>query len=292
MGIRFTKMHGLGNDYIYVNLAARTINNEPDFARRISDRHFGVGSDGLILIGPPEPNADAHVRMRMYNADGSNSETCGNGLRCLATLVYERGIARHNPLRVQTDAGVTPVELRVNAEDRVESAVVDFGPPRLTPNEIPTTLSGGSGSGGEPAVIDAALDVAGTPHQVTCVSFGNPHVVTFVPQAIAVSLARLGPAMATHAVFPRGVNAHWAQVLDAEHVDMVTWERGSGPTLACGSGAAAVCVAGVLNGLTSRKITAKLPGGELDVEWSEATNHVTVRGPAVAVCDGEWLLDA
>lgn len=273
-------MHGLGNDYVFVSLFDQAIDDAPRLAHAMSDRHRGVGSDGLILVTPPEDPA-AHVRMIMYNADGSRAEMCGNGIRCLAKLAHEHGLARANPLRVETDRGTLTLDLVLDRDDHVTSVCVDMGPPILEPARIPVNLPGAQ-------VVGHALLLASETLKLTCVSLGNPHAVFFVPNVQAVPLARWGPLVEAHSLFPRRTNAQFVQVLDPARVRMITWERGAGATQACGTGAAAVCVAGVLNNLTARTITAELPGGELRLEWRASDDHVLMTGPAVEVFRGEW----
>jgi diaminopimelate epimerase len=302
MPLNFTKMHGLGNDYIYVNLFTERVADPPALARAISDRHRGVGSDGLILIAPPttpDPRGgvvrDADARMIMFNADGSRSQMCGNGIRCVAKYVYERGISRRNPLRIATDAGLLKLELRLDPRGSVAEVRVDMGEPILDAQRIPVHVDGagrsgpGAGSGGIlGAVVDLPIESGGRTFLATCVSMGNPHAVMFCDDLATVRLHEWGPRLEHHPAFPERVNAHWVQVERPDRVCMVTWERGSGVTQACGTGAAAVCVAGVLKGLTTRRITARLPGGELVLEWNADTNHVCMTGPATHVCDGVW----
>jgi diaminopimelate epimerase len=281
--MRFTKMHGIGNDYVYVNCFEERLPADPSaLSVRISDRHFGVGSDGLILIGPSE---QADARMRMFNADGSESEMCGNGLRCVAKYVYDHGIARKPRLAIETGRGVLTVDLEVK-NDKVSRARVNMGEPILEAAKIPTTLPG------DPP-INARLEVDGESYQVTCVSMGNPHAVVYVPDAYFATgkgdlVERYGPQIETHPAFPRRVNVHFVRVHSPSEVTMRTWERGSGITLACGTGACAVCVAGVLTGRSGRKVLAHLPGGDLELEWSEADNHVYKTGPATEVFSGVW----
>lgn len=280
MSFRFTKMHGLGNDYVYVDLFRERLDDAPTIARAISDRHTGIGSDGLILIAPPEA-AEADVRMIMYNADGSRSQMCGNGVRCVAKYAYDHGIARRSPMRVATDRGVLTLELTRDERDRVQTVRVDMGEPILRAADIPAA------AGGE-RVIDLPVPIHNHEFQATCVSMGNPHAVIYCDYLDAVPLREWGPQVENHELFPQRVNAHWVQVISPTYVRMVTWERGTGPTQACGTGACAVCVAGVLTGRTERKITAQLPGGELLLEWCERTNHVFKTGPAVEVFSGNW----
>jgi diaminopimelate epimerase len=274
----FTKMHGAGNDYIYVDCFSQPIPPDPAaLARAVSDRHFGIGADGLILICPAD-GADAE--MRMFNADGSYSEMCGNGIRCVAKFVHDHGIAVRDQLRI-TSAGkpfLLDLELRAGKVERVR---VDMGEPILTSREIPTTLPG------DPPV-DAPFEIAGRTLAVTCVSMGNPHCVTYVDSATDELVLGVGPKIETDPRFPKRTNVEFIEVLNRETVRQRTWERGSGETLACGTGACAVCVAGVLTGRTERRITSKLLGGDLQLEWDEATNHVFMTGPATEVFTGEW----
>ena len=280
MSLTFTKMHGLGNDYVYISLFDQSVDDPPALARAVSDRHRGIGGDGLILLGPPG-EADAHVHMRMFNADGSPAEMCGNGIRCVAKLAYEREWARQNPMRVLTDNGVLTLELNFTENGTVNAVRVDMGEPVLDPRRIPVAL-GGERVVGEPLPLPSGVLV------VTCVSMGNPHAVFFTDDLTSVPLAEWGPQLENHPLFPQRINAHFAQVRDRTRVKMITWERGAGPTQACGTGACAVCVAGVLNDLADRSITAELPGGELTLEWDEKTNHVFMTGPAVEVFTGTW----
>lgn len=307
MPLRFTKMHGLGNDYVYVDVFSQHVSDPAALARAISDRHCGVGSDGLILIAPPSAGGD--VRMEMYNADGSRAQMCGNGVRCVAKYAYEHGLSRRNPLRVETDAGLLTLELNLDGRGRVETVRVDMGAPILDPRRIPMLHDG-------PRAVDVELPAeplaerpnnAATSHEtpamqpsrsaapedlpplrMTCVSMGNPHAVFFVPRLDDVPLAEWGPRVERHPLFPQRVNAHFVQVLTREHVRMATWERGAGATQACGTGASAVCVAGVLTGRTDRRIAADLPGGRLTLEWDAVSDHVFKTGPATEVFSGEW----
>jgi diaminopimelate epimerase len=276
--MKFTKMHGAGNDYVYVDCFRQPIPTDPaGLARAVSDRHFGIGADGLILICPAD-GADAE--MRMYNADGSYSEMCGNGIRCVAKYVYDHGIAARETLSIVTAGKRFSLDVRL-ADGKVDRVRVDMGEPILTAREIPTTLAG------EPPT-DVPFEIAGQKLAVTCVSMGNPHCVTFVEKATDQLVLGLGPQIETDASFPKRTNVEFVEVLNRETVRQRTWERGSGETLACGSGACAVCVAGVLTGRTERRITVKLLGGDLQLEWDEASNHVFMTGPAAEVFSGEW----
>ena len=276
--MRFTKMQGCGNDYIYVDCFRQPMPHDPPgLSRAVSDRHFGVGGDGLILICPSD-KADA--RMRMYNADGSESEMCGNGIRCVAKFVYDRGLVRKSPLTIETGRGVLTLELEVSA-GAVRQVRVDMGEPILHAERIPTTLPG------DPP-LEAPLQVGEQTLRVTCVSMGNPHCIAFVDEIADAHVLGLGPQIERHAAFPRRVNVEFVRVNRPDDVTMRVWERGSGETLACGTGACAVVVAGHLTGRTQRRIVVHLPGGDLQLYWSEEDNRVYMTGPAVEVFSGEW----
>ena len=281
--IPFTKMHGAGNDYIYVDCFAMPLSemlpaeNLPELAQAVSDRHFGVGADGLILICPSDM---ADAEMRMFNADGSSSEMCGNGIRCVAKYVYDHAICQNENLRIASAGTVYEVQLSV-VDGKVDQVRVDMGEPVLKAEEIPTTFAG------EP-VADVTLKLPGRELTVTCVSMGNPHCIAFVEKATDELVLGVGPLVEGDAHFPNRVNAEFVEVLSRSEVRQRTWERGSGETLACGTGASAVCVAGVLTGRTDRKITVHLLGGDLELEWSEADNHVYMTGPATEIFSGEW----
>lgn len=281
--MRFTKMHGAGNDYVYVNCFEEPEPADPkSLAIQIADRHKGVGGDGLILICPSD-KADA--RMRMFNADGSEAEMCGNGIRCVAKYVYDHEICRREKLNIETGAGVLSLELHTEPETGlVDQVRVDMGVPVLTPAEVPTKLEASSGDG--PAV-DVALEIEGEQLAVTCVSMGNPHCITFVDEVTDDHVFWLGPKIETHAAFPNRVNAEFIEVVSPSEVRMRVWERGSGETQACGTGACAVCVAGVLSGRTERRITVRLLGGDLQLEWAD-DDHVYMTGPATEVFSGDW----
>jgi len=278
-GMNFTKMHGAGNDYIYVDCFAEKVPHDiPRLAMAVSDRHTGIGADGLILICPSE-TADA--RMRMFNADGSESEMCGNGVRCVAKYVYDHGISRQNRLKIETGRGVLVLDLETKA-GRVERVRVNMGAPILEGAKIPTTLPG------DPP-IRQKLSAAGREFEVTCVSMGNPHCVTFVDRLSDDWVLQVGKEIERHPAFPRRVNAEFVQVVSPREFQMRVWERGSGETQACGTGACAAAVAGVLTGLTERHVLAHLPGGDLELEWSD-TGEVYLTGPAVEVFSGDWPL--
>jgi diaminopimelate epimerase len=272
-------MHGAGNDYVYVDASVERVDDPPSLARVISDRHFGVGSDGLILLCPSDV---ADVRMRMFNADGSEAEMCGNGIRCVAKYAHEHGLSDANPLRVETAAGVKTIDLHLDVRGRVSSATVDMGPPILAPAEVPVTVT-------TPLAVDVPLDVEGRSLLATCVSMGNPHAVIFVDDVEAVPLERWGAAIECDPLFPRRTNVHFVEVSSPAEAVVRQWERGSGATLACGTGAAAVCVAGVLTGRTARRVTTRLPGGELVLEWPDDSGAgVRMTGPAEEVFTGDW----
>ena len=275
--MRFTKMHGAGNDYIYLDCFAQPAPPNPsELAVLMSDRHTGIGGDGLVLIEPAE-RADA--RMRMFNADGSESEMCGNAIRCVAKYLSDHGIVRKSELTIDTGAG--PLTLQTFSDNgRVSKARVNMGRPILEAGRIPTELPG------DPP-LRVPLEVGGRALQVTCISMGNPHCITFVDELSDELVLGIGPQIERHPAFPRRVNAEFVKVLSPGEVEMRVWERGSGETLACGTGASAVCVAGALNGLTERTITAHLPGGDLTLEWA-ASDDVYMTGPAVEVFSGDW----
>ena len=276
--MRFTKMHGIGNDYVYVDCFAQQVADPAGVARAVSDRHFGIGSDGLILILPSE---SADVRMRMFNADGSEGRMCGNGIRCVAKYAFDHALSKANPMRVETLAGVKTIDLRVNGNGRVASATVDMGEPILRPPDIPVDLPGNR-------VIDQHVTAGDGDYRITCVSMGNPHAVIYVADVAAVELEKIGPRIENLPLFPQRINVHVVQVHADGEVTMRTWERGSGITLACGTGASAVCVAGVLTGRGGRKIVAHLPGGDLELEWRESNNRLYMTGPASEVFSGNW----
>jgi diaminopimelate epimerase len=274
--MRFTKMQGAGNDYVYVDcFRGRPPTNPGDLSRKISDRHFGVGGDGLILILPSE-KADA--RMRMFNADGSEAEMCGNGIRCVAKYVYDHGIAKKDTLKIETGRGVLELEVQT-AGDKVQQVRVDMGEPILESAKIPTTLSG------DPP-RDALLAPFGL--RITCVSMGNPHCVSYVEAITDDHVLGVGRKIEVDRAFPRRVNVEFVKVNRRDDVTVRVWERGSGETLACGTGACAVAVAGVLTGRTERRLNAHLPGGTLQLDWSVKDNHVYMTGPAVEVFSGDW----
>ena len=273
--LRFIKMEGIGNDYVYVDCFAHPVADPAAVARRVSPRRTGVGSDGLILICPSE-RADA--RMEMYNADGSRGEMCGNGIRCVGKYVYDHGLVRKDTLHVATDAGIKALRLHIH-DGHVRAVTVDMGEPVLDGPRIPVAAAG--------RVINAPLAVDEKTYAVTCVSMGNPHCVTFVPSVGGLPLADIGPRFEHHAFFPQRVNTEFVQVLARDELRMRVWERGSGETAACGTGACATLVAAVLNDKADRRATLHLNGGDLAIEWSAADNHVLMTGPAEEVFSGE-----
>ncbi|MCF6159398.1 MAG: diaminopimelate epimerase [wastewater metagenome] len=278
--MKFTKMHGIGNDYVYINCFEQEVKEPAKLAPRMSDRHFGIGSDGIILILPSET---ADCRMRIFNADGSEAQMCGNGIRCVAKYVYDHNIVTKNPLTIETLAGVKTIRFFIE-NGKVSAAKVTMGKPRLMRSEIPML-------GNETQVIDEPFTIKdGTSFRITCISMGNPHCVIFVDNFNTIELTKHGAEIEHHPLFPERINVHFVQVRNPQEVTIKTWERGSGMTLACGTGASAVCVAGVLNKKTERRILAHLPGGDLRLEWEEDDN-VSMTGPATEVFTGEWTLD-
>jgi len=277
--MRFTKMQGLGNDYVYVDGSVEHVADAPALARVISDRHFGVGSDGLILMLPDD---EADVRMRIFNADGSEAEMCGNGIRCVAKYAHDHALSKANPMRIKTGAGIRRIDLVTGKDGKVAAATVDMGEPILTPAEIPVNIPNVD------RIVDLPLRAPKYAFKMTCVSMGNPHAVIYVERAASVPLEEVGCELEKHVLFPQRMNVHFVQVHSPGEVTMRTWERGSGVTLACGTGASAVCVAGVLTGRTQRRLLAHLPGGDLNLEWRESNNHVYMTGPAAEVFSGDW----
>jgi diaminopimelate epimerase len=277
--MKFTKMQGAGNDYVYVNGFVEQIEDPATLATAISNRHFGIGSDGLVLILPSET---CDFRMRMFNSDGSESEMCGNATRCIGKFVYDKGLTDKTELTLETLAGVK--HLTLNLENgKVNSVRVDMGEPILAPKQIPINLD-------ETRVINYPIALESRKVNITAVSMGNPHAVIFMDSLEELDIQKSGPKVEHHPLFPRRTNTEFAQVISPTHIKMRVWERGAGETLACGTGACATAVAAVLNGKTGRKVTLELLGGNLEIEWSEADNHVYMTGPAVTVFEGEYLL--
>lgn len=293
--MNFTKMHGLGNDYVYVNCFAETVENPPQLAQNISDRHFGIGSDGLVLVMPSKlPGCD--VKMRIFNADGSEAEMCGNGLRCVAKFAYENNLAQTidsfsvpgqqsfpAALKIETGNGILTTGLVLDENDNVEKVCVNMGQPILEPAQIPVETT-------DNPTIDFPLEIDGEQLLMTAVSMGNPHAVFFCENVDDIDLTAIGPIIENHPIFPNRVNAHFVQPLAPNEFKMRTWERGSGITMACGTGACACAVAAVLTGKCNRITTAHLPGGPLELNWSLEDNCVYMTGPAVTTFTGTWLL--
>ena len=276
--MKFTKMQGIGNDYVYVNCLQETIENPSELAKKISDRHYGVGSDGLIMINPSDK---ADFEMEMYNADGSRGEMCGNGIRCGAKDVYDYGLTDKTSISVETLAGIKYLDLTVE-DGKVVLVKVDMGKPMLRPEEVPVVSE-------KEEVIDEPITVDGQEYRMTCVSMGNPHAVVFIDQDVKeFPLETVGVKFENHERFPKRVNTEFVNVLDRHTAQMRVWERGSGETLACGTGACAVAVACALNGLTEDEVTVKLLGGDLQIKWDREKNTVYMTGPAEVVFDGEW----
>jgi diaminopimelate epimerase len=279
--MRFIKMHGAGNDYVYIDCFQQTPPGEvADLARQMSDRHTGVGGDGIVLIMPSE---QAPVRMRMFNADGSEAEMCGNALRCVAKYAAEQQLVTGDRFPIETGAGVLSVEIVERNGNRVDLVRVNMGRPILEAERIPTTLAGNPPQ-------DVTLEVGDEALVVTCVSMGNPHCVTFVDEITDEQVLGLGPQVEVHPAFPKRINVEFIKVRSSSEFDMRVWERGSGETMACGTGACAAAVAGALTGRLDRRTTAHLRGGDLMLEWT-AGGDVLMTGPAAEVFRGEWPSD-
>lgn len=274
--MKFTKMQGLGNDYVYVNCFKETIENPPEMAKKVSNRNFGIGSDGLIMINPSDV---ADFEMEMYNADGSRSEMCGNGIRCVGKYVYDYGLTEKEHISVETLGGIKYLDLTVE-DGKVKLVKVDMGSPELVPENIPIVADGNR-------VIDEPINVNGTEYRMTGVSMGNPHAVVYVEDVKGLDIETIGPAFENHERFPNRVNTEFVKVLDRNTVEMRVWERGSGETMACGTGACAVAVACILNGFTEDKVTVKLLGGDLQIEWDKEADKIYMTGPAEVSFDGE-----
>ncbi len=278
--MKFTKMHGCGNDYVYVNCFTETVTDPEKIVGAISDRHFGIGSDGLVLICPSEL---ADCRMRMFNPDGSESEMCGNAIRCVAKYVYDRNIIHHSPITVETLAGIKRIEVHTDENDIARTLTVDMGAPVTEASEVPVIAD-------HSPVKDLKLSTFGREFTFTCVSMGNPHAVTFIDSSVKdFEVERFGKIFEPDVHFPRRANIEFVETVDPEHLKMRVWERGTGETLACGTGTCATVVAACLNGISPRKpVTVDLLGGKLVIEWKESDGHVYMTGPAEFVFDGEW----
>ena len=273
--MKFTKMHGLGNDYVYVNCFEEKIDNPPAVARYVSDRHFGIGSDGLIMINPSKV---ADFEMEMYNADGSRGEMCGNGIRCVAKYVYDYGLTDKTQISVETLGGIKYLDLTVE-DGKVALVKVDMGKPELKAELIPIVSD-------NEQVLDEPIEVDGKEYRMTGVSMGNPHTVIYVDDVKNLDLETIGPKFENHERFPKRINTEFVRCIDRHTVEMRVWERGSGETLACGTGACAVAVASILNNLTDTQVTVKLLGGDLQIEWDKEKDRVFMTGPAKVVFDG------
>ena len=279
--IKFTKMHGLGNDYVYIDAINQNIENESSLARFVSNRHFGIGSDGLILICKSDV---ADFKMRMFNSDGSEAEMCGNGIRCVGKFVYDKGFTNKTKVEIETLAGIKTLILNTR-NGKVETARVDMGEPILEAVKIPVILN-------ENPVKNLILNAEGEKFKFTCVSMGNPHAITVVDDTESFNVERYGKVLEVSKAFPKKANIEFAQIINKSKINMRVWERGAGETLACGTGACATAVACNLNGLTERIVNIELLGGNLEIEWNKDDNHVYMTGPAVTVFDGELYEEA
>lgn len=276
--MKFSKMHGCGNDYIYIDGSREHIGQEdkPELVKRLSDRHFGVGGDGVIFINPAQ---EADFEMEMYNADGSRAEMCGNGIRCVAKYVYDKGLTEKKCITVVSAGQVKTLNMTIHNK-KVELVKVNMGEPELTAQKVPVISE-------QEQVIDEPVLVQGREYRMTCVSMGNPHAVVFVENVADLELEAIGPYFEQHERFPKRTNTEFVRVIDRHTVEMRVWERGTGETLACGTGASAVVVACILNGLTEEQVTVRLLGGELEIYWDRKENFVYMTGPASFVFDGE-----
>ncbi len=276
--MKFTKMHGIGNDYIYVNGFEEKIENPNELSIRLSDRHKGIGSDGLVLI---LPSSVADFRMQMFNADGSEGEMCGNAARCIGKYVYEKGLTNKTELTLETLAGIKKLKLFLNDNQKVEKVTIDMGEPFLEAEQIPVLFQ-------KSPVVNEPVDFGnGINYAITCVSMGNPHAVIFTDNIDQLDIKTIGSVIENSSIFPKRINVEFVEKISENILKMRVWERGSGETMACGTGACAAVVAGVLNGISSRKTTVKLLGGELEIEWNNNDNHVYLTGPAETVFEGE-----
>ena len=273
--IKFTKMQGLGNDYVYMDAIHQKLENESSLAQFVSNRHFGIGSDGLILICKSDV---ADFKMRMFNSDGSEAEMCGNGIRCVGKFVYDKGFTDKTTVTIETLAGIKTLELNTK-DGKVETVKVDMGEPILTPKEIPVISD-------EEPVKNLMLEAEGRKFKITCVSMGNPHAITEVEDTEKFDVEKYGKVLEVDKAFPNKTNVEFIQIVDKNHIKMRVWERGAGETLACGTGACAIAVACYLNGKTDRNVEVELLGGKLYIEWNEENNHIYMTGPAVTVFEG------
>jgi diaminopimelate epimerase len=277
--MKFTKMHGIGNDYIYINCFEEKVENPAELSKFMSDRHFGIGSDGIVLI---KPSTIADFCMNMYNSDGSQAEMCGNAVRCVGKYVFENGMTTKQNVDIETLSGIKKLELAITG-GKVESVTVDMGEPIIVPENIPVQIDG-------EAVINHPLTINGREYKITCVSMGNPHAVVFLDGNETLddlNIELVGPLFENNPLFPRKTNTEFVKVIDKNNLKMRVWERGAGETMACGTGACAVLVASSLTGNSDRQATIHLLGGNLDIRWDEETNHVFMSGPATKVFEGE-----
>ena len=280
--MKFTKMHGIGNDYVYVNCFEETVSNPSAVAKFVSDRHFGIGSDGLILI---KPSDIADCEMDMYNLDGSQGAMCGNGIRCVAKYAYDYGIVNKTSISVATKSGIKYLDLTLGKDGKVALVKVNMGAPILTSRQIPVVST-------KEQVINEPLHVDGETYHITAVSMGNPHAIVYMDELKNLDIEKLGPKFENHINFPDRINTEFVKVIDRHTLQMRVWERGSGETLACGTGACAVAVASILNGyvVKDQPVTIKLLGGDLEIFWDQQKNTVFMTGPAEVVFDGEIKL--
>lgn len=290
MKFKFTKMQGCGNDYIYVNGFTEKIPQEEktELVRHISDRHFGIGGDGVIFINP---SLEADFEMEMYNADGSRAEMCGNGIRCVAKYVYDKGLTDKTDISVISCGQIKYLQLFLK-EGRVNTVRVNMGAPELRPDRIPVTVAEAGIPLEKERIVNAPIIVQGKEYKMTCMSMGNPHAVIFLEDVTNLEIEQIGPYFENHERFPKRINTEFVKVLDKKTVQMRVWERGTGETLACGTGCCATVVACILNGLTDEKVTVKLLGGEIEIEWDREANLVYMTGPAVTVFEGEYDVPA
>lgn len=290
MKFQFTKMQGCGNDYIYVNGFTEKIPQEEktELVRHISDRHFGIGGDGVIFINP---SLEADFEMEMYNADGSRAEMCGNGIRCVAKYVYDKGLTDKTDISVISCGQIKYLQLFLK-EGQVDTVRVNMGAPELRPERIPVTVAEAGTPLEQERIVNAPIIVQGKEYKMTCVSMGNPHAVIFLEDVTNLEIEQIGPYFENHERFPKRINTEFVKVLDKKTVQMRVWERGTGETLACGTGCCATVVACILNGLTDEKVTVKLLGGEIEIEWDREANLVYMTGPAVTVFEGEYDVPA
>jgi diaminopimelate epimerase len=278
--MKFTKMHGIGNDYVYINCFEEKVEKPEELVKFISNRHFGVGSDGLVLI---LPSSEADFRMRMFNPDGSEAQMCGNAIRCVGKYVYDNSMTNKKTLSIETLAGIKVLELITDKNNKVAMAKVDMGEPILNARDIPVDSDIG-------LFVNQPLQALGKEYRVTCVSMGNPHAVIYVKNVSEFPVEKVGPEIEKHALFPERINAEFVEVINAKRLKMRVWERGTGETMACGTGACAVLVASSLNGVSEKKATVELLGGNLDIVWDESNNRVYMTGPAALVFTGELYI--